>query len=201
MAAWKENRLASHPARTPAGAPAAAPPLQILNLDSCPALARLDVSKNQLASLEGVSLNRRLKWLSAAANSVASLDALRDLDALEASGWCWCGGWLGGWGGGWVGLGGWVGAACAAGCTGGKWGGRRLLGVLAGEGHGSHSTAGMGLASSWVSRSSRITTSTQNTLCTQRIGGGLSAVRLCAGAERGAQRVGWQGGGGAAAVA
>jgi Leucine-rich repeat (LRR) protein len=57
--------------------------LQILNLDACPNLARLDVSKNSLTSLEGATLNKKLRWLSAASNQITSIDPLRELDGLE----------------------------------------------------------------------------------------------------------------------
>ena len=39
--------------------------LQVVELAACPALTRLDLSKNRLSSLDGVALNTRLRWLSA----------------------------------------------------------------------------------------------------------------------------------------
>lgn len=62
--------------------------LQIVDLAACAALTRLDVSKNSLASLDGLGANTKLRWLSAANNSltVAGVgDVLRDLEALEVS--------------------------------------------------------------------------------------------------------------------
>ena len=51
--------------------------------EACPRLSRLDLSKNQLPSLEGVSGCRALRWLSVAGNAVGSLEPLRELEALE----------------------------------------------------------------------------------------------------------------------
>lgn len=61
---------------------------------AAPNLGRLDLSRNRLASLEGVSLSRRLRWLSVAGNQVTSLEPLRELEVLEVR--ChrrlrWCG--------------------------------------------------------------------------------------------------------------
>jgi Leucine-rich repeat (LRR) protein len=49
-------------------------------------LQRLDISKNRLSSLDGVSMNTRLRWLSAAGNELTSLgSSLKELVNLEVS--------------------------------------------------------------------------------------------------------------------
>lgn len=69
----------------------------------CKSLSRLDVSKNELASLDGLGAVTSLRWLSAAGNAVTSAEALRDLEKLEvrldACVWELCVG-AGGWGAG-----------------------------------------------------------------------------------------------------
>ena len=49
----------------------------------CKSLSRLDVSKNELSSLDGISLNTGLRWLSAANNAIESADPLKELEQLE----------------------------------------------------------------------------------------------------------------------
>lgn len=61
-------------------------PLQIVDLAPCKKLARLDVSKNELKSLDGLGACTALRWLSAASNAVTTegaADALKDLEHLE----------------------------------------------------------------------------------------------------------------------
>ena len=57
--------------------------MQIVELAVCTGLIRLDISKNQLTSLDGVAMNTSLRWLSAAGNALTSADALKDLEHLE----------------------------------------------------------------------------------------------------------------------
>ena len=67
----------------------AACPLQIVDLSSCTALSRLDVSSNSLTSLAGLGVNAALRWLSAAGNAVGGggsgggLEALAGCERLE----------------------------------------------------------------------------------------------------------------------
>lgn len=55
----------------------------MVDLAACKRLSRLDVSKNELTSLDGVGDSTALRWLSAAGNSVTSVEALKDLEHLE----------------------------------------------------------------------------------------------------------------------
>lgn len=62
------------------------PPSQIVDLAPCKKLARLDVSKNELTSLDGLGACTALRWLSAAGNAITTegaADALKDLEHLE----------------------------------------------------------------------------------------------------------------------
>lgn len=56
--------------------------LQIVGLDACKALSRLDASANSLTALDGVAACP-LRWLSVAKNQISSLEPLRDLEHLE----------------------------------------------------------------------------------------------------------------------
>ena len=59
--------------------------MQIVRLSTCSQLIRLDLSNNSLTSLEGVSQNTTLKWLSAQSNQIsglAGLDTLKQLQVL-----------------------------------------------------------------------------------------------------------------------
>jgi len=56
---------------------------QILGLDACKSLTRLDASANSLAELNGIAAASTLRWLSVAKNKITSLEPLRDLENLE----------------------------------------------------------------------------------------------------------------------
>ena len=56
---------------------------QIVRLSTCSQLIRLDLSQNDLTSLEGVSQNTTLKWLSAQSNQIASLTGTASLVQLQ----------------------------------------------------------------------------------------------------------------------
>ena len=58
-------------------------PAQIVRLSTCSQLIRLDLSNNSLTSLEGVSQNTTLKWLSAQSNQIASLMGTDSLKQLQ----------------------------------------------------------------------------------------------------------------------
>lgn len=59
---------------------------KIVRLSTCSQLIRLDLSNNKLTSLEGVSQNTTLKWLSGTCNKITSLtgtDSLKQLQVLN----------------------------------------------------------------------------------------------------------------------
>ena len=56
---------------------------QIVRLNTCSQLIRLDLSNNNLTSLEGVSQNTTLKWLSAQSNQITSLTGTASLKQLQ----------------------------------------------------------------------------------------------------------------------
>ena len=58
---------------------------QIVRLITCSQLIRLDLSNNQLTSLEGVSQNVTLKWLSAQSNQITALTGLDTLKQLQVN--------------------------------------------------------------------------------------------------------------------
>lgn len=58
---------------------------QIVRLSTCSQLIRLDLSKNRLTSLEGVSRNSTLKWLSAQSNQITALTGLDTLKQLQVN--------------------------------------------------------------------------------------------------------------------
>ena len=57
--------------------------LQVGKLSTCPALVRLDLSRNQLSSLAGLETCPQLKWLSASGNPLSDLGALHALSNLR----------------------------------------------------------------------------------------------------------------------
>ncbi|KAL0036903.1 hypothetical protein WJX77_004420 [Trebouxia sp. C0004] len=56
---------------------------KIVRLNACSQLIRLDLSNNNLTSLEGVSQNVTLKWLSAQSNQITALTGLDTLKQLQ----------------------------------------------------------------------------------------------------------------------
>ncbi len=58
---------------------------QIVRLSTCSQLIRLDLSNNDLTSLEGVSQNVTLKWLSAQSNQITALTGLDTLKQLQVN--------------------------------------------------------------------------------------------------------------------
>jgi len=57
--------------------------LQILGLEVCSRLNRLDASANALTTLDGIAACSALRWLSVAKNKIDSLDSLSGLEFLE----------------------------------------------------------------------------------------------------------------------
>ncbi len=58
---------------------------QIVRLSTFSQLIRLDLSNNALTSLEGVSQNVTLKWLSAQSNQITALTGLGTLKQLQVN--------------------------------------------------------------------------------------------------------------------
>lgn len=58
---------------------------QIVRLSTFSQLIRLDLSNNTLTSLEGVSQNVTLKWLSAQSNQITALTGLDTLKQLQVN--------------------------------------------------------------------------------------------------------------------
>ncbi len=58
---------------------------QIVRLSTCSQLIRLDLSNNDLTTLEGVSQNVTLKWLSAQSNQITALNGLDTLKQLQVN--------------------------------------------------------------------------------------------------------------------
>ena len=57
--------------------------LQVSGLDACTSLIRLDLSNNQLTSIDPIAALPNLKWLSIAKNNIKCIKALQSLSALE----------------------------------------------------------------------------------------------------------------------
>ena len=57
--------------------------MQIVGLEACRSLTRLDVGNNDLSSCDAIAACPTIKWLSIAKNSISSLESLRDLEHLE----------------------------------------------------------------------------------------------------------------------
>ncbi|KAL3690823.1 hypothetical protein R1sor_004474 [Riccia sorocarpa] len=55
---------------------------QLMGLDVCERLTRLDLSDNRLSSLEGITLCTKLTWLSVAGNQLSSLKGVENLTKL-----------------------------------------------------------------------------------------------------------------------
>jgi Leucine-rich repeat (LRR) protein len=57
--------------------------MQVVSMEACTALTRLDASDNLLTAADGIAACEALRWLSIAKNAVTSLEPLRDLAGLE----------------------------------------------------------------------------------------------------------------------